>query len=80
MFGHKSTKFIFPKNLPNLSFLGGMKHVGREASGRSGISSPRDLATLDHRMAPRLEILLDMPAVSREVQLKHAWNQDDRLV
>ena len=57
-----------------------MKHVGREASGRSGISSPRDLATLDHRMAPRLEILLDMPAVSREVQIKHAWNQDDRWV
>ena len=55
-----------------------MKHVGRDASGRSGGPSPRDLATLDHRIAPRLEILLDMPSVSRDVQLKHAWNQDDR--
>lgn len=53
--------------------------MGRDASGRSGGPSPRDLATLDHRMAPRLEILLDMPSVSRDVQIKHAWNQDDRL-
>jgi hypothetical protein len=52
--------------------------VGRDASGRSGGPSPRDLATLDHRIAPRLEILLDMPSVSRDVQIKHAWNQDDR--
>jgi hypothetical protein len=31
-------------------------------------------------MSPRLEILLDMPPASKEVQLKHAWNQDDRFV
>ena len=29
-------------------------------------------------MPPRLEMLLDMPPAAREVQLKHAWNQDDR--
>jgi len=59
-------------------FLGGMKHVGRDASSRSGASSGREFATVDHRMAPRLEILLDMLPVPRDVQLKHAWNQDDR--
>ena len=55
--------------------------MGRDASGRLGSGpSPRNLATLDHRMAPRLEILLDMPSVCRDVQTKHAWNPDDRYI
>ena len=29
-------------------------------------------------MPTRLEMLMDMPAVSREQQLKHAWNEEDR--
>jgi SPRY domain-containing SOCS box protein 1/4 len=29
-------------------------------------------------MPSRLEILLDMPPVSRDVQMKHAWNCEDR--
>jgi SPRY domain-containing SOCS box protein 1/4 len=29
-------------------------------------------------MPARLEMLLDMPTVSRETQAKHAWNSEDR--
>nr|ACO15582.1 SPRY domain-containing SOCS box protein 1 [Caligus clemensi] len=30
------------------------------------------------KMSPRLEMLMDMPSALRDVQLKHAWNQEDR--
>nr|ACO11451.1 SPRY domain-containing SOCS box protein 1 [Caligus rogercresseyi] len=30
------------------------------------------------QMPPRLEMLLDMPPVGREIQIAHAWNQEDR--
>ena len=29
-------------------------------------------------MPTRLEMLLDMPAVAKETQVKHAWNSEDR--
>jgi hypothetical protein len=32
------------------------------------------------RMPPRLEMLLDIPAVGKDVQVKHAWNSEDRSV
>ncbi len=48
---------------------------GGHGHGQSG--GPREL-TPEVRMPPRLEMVLDMPAAPREVQLKHAWNQDDR--
>lgn len=32
----------------------------------------------EHKMPTRLEMLLDMPPVSRDVQVKHAWNSEDR--
>ncbi|XP_046405416.1 protein gustavus [Ischnura elegans] len=38
---------------------------------------PRELAQ-DFERPPRLDILLDMPPASREGQLKHAWNNEDR--
>ncbi|KAG8230427.1 hypothetical protein J437_LFUL015448 [Ladona fulva] len=38
---------------------------------------PRELAK-DFTRPRRLEILLDMPPASRESQLKHAWNSEDR--
>ena len=58
---------------------GNLKNTGRDGTIRTSGTSPRiPTATVDHRMSPRLEILLDMPPVNRDVQLKHAWNQDDR--
>ena len=38
----------------------------------------REAATFKQKMSTRLEALLDMPPVSKDVALKHAWNQDDR--
>lgn len=38
---------------------------------------PRELAQ-DFARPARLDILLDMPPASREAQLKHAWNAEDR--
>jgi hypothetical protein len=38
---------------------------------------PRELAQ-DFARPARLDILLDMPPASRDCQLKHAWNADDR--
>lgn len=32
----------------------------------------------EHRMPPRLEMLLDMPPAQKEIQLRHAWNSEDR--
>jgi len=32
----------------------------------------------EQKMPPRLEMLLDMPPVSRDVQVKNAWNSEDR--
>ena len=34
--------------------------------------------TYVHRIPPRLEMLMDMPPPSKEEQLKHAWNPEDR--
>ena len=31
-----------------------------------------------HRIPPRLEMLMDMPPPAKDVQVKNAWNQDDR--
>lgn len=38
---------------------------------------PRELSQ-DFARPARLDILLDMPAVPREAQIKHAWNAEDR--
>ncbi len=53
-----------------------LKHSARDVNNRCGTSSKE--LVLEHRIPPRLEMLMDMPAVVREVQLKHAWNPDDR--
>lgn len=59
---------------------GGVKSVnGREncTNFRPGI--PKELVMgQDFARPARLDILLDMPPVTRECQLKHAWNADDR--
>jgi len=58
------------------SKLSSLKHSHRDGANRHGTSS-KDL-TYSHRIPPRLEMLMDMPPVSKDVQLKHAWNPDDR--
>jgi hypothetical protein len=49
--------------------------MGRETTTRT--PGPRELA---EELTPpaRLDMLLDMPPASKEVQLKHAWNSEDR--
>lgn len=70
---------------------GGVKSVARESStgagggvgvGGGGAVSykpvvPRELAQ-DLSRPARLDILLDMPPASRETQIHHSWNAEDR--
>lgn len=55
----------------------GVKTVNRESPQPYKPVIPRELAQ-DFARPARLDILLDMPPASREAQLKHAWNADDR--
>jgi len=58
---------------------GGMKSVGRGEGGSLQPRLTRELAmSPDYTRPKRLDLLLDMPPVPREVSLKHAWNADDR--
>ncbi|KAI9565637.1 hypothetical protein GHT06_009429 [Daphnia sinensis] len=62
---------------------GGVKGLsGREGShsslGGAKPSNSRHEMPHDFTKPSRLEALLDMPPTSREVELKHAWNADDR--
>ena len=59
------------------SSLGGGS-TGNNANGKSGSNGHKDFLTDPPRIPPRLEMLLDMPPVPRDIQTKHAWNQDDR--
>lgn len=61
---------------------GGIKSVTRGDHQSSSATShkpiiPRELASFFTRPA-RLDVLLDMPPVTREVQVKHSWNSEDR--
>lgn len=62
---------------------GGVKSVTRGDHHSSSSAAnhkpiiPRELASFFTRPA-RLDVLLDMPPVSREVQIKHSWNAEDR--
>ncbi|XP_029435064.1 SPRY domain-containing SOCS box protein 1 [Rhinatrema bivittatum] len=38
----------------------------------------QELQGLDYCKPPRLDLILDMPAASQEVQLQHSWNNYDR--
>ncbi|VVC37775.1 Concanavalin A-like lectin/glucanase domain,SPRY domain,SOCS box domain,B30.2/SPRY domain [Cinara cedri] len=55
----------------------GVKTVSRESAQPYKPVVPRELAQ-DFARPARLDILLDMPPASKEVQIKHAWNADDR--
>ncbi|KAL7028456.1 hypothetical protein ACKWTF_005843 [Chironomus riparius] len=61
---------------------GGVKSVTRGDHQSSSATNhkpiiPRELASFFTRPA-RLDVLLDMPPVTREVQVKHSWNAEDR--
>jgi len=59
------------------SKFGNLKHSSRDGNGRSLGTSSKEL-TYMHRIPPRLEMLMDMPPPAKDVQVKNAWNQDDR--
>ena len=52
--------------------------TGNTVGGKAGSNGQKDFLTDPPRIPPRLEMLLDMPPVPRDIQVKHAWNQDDR--
>ena len=53
----------------------GIRHSNRDGAGaRTGQTAKPGLGAGDNKMPPRLEMLLDMPAVPKETQVKHAWN------
>lgn len=58
-------------------FSGGVKTVSRESAQPYKPVVPRELAQ-DFARPARLDILLDMPPASKEMQIKHGWNADDR--
>nr|CAD7256725.1 unnamed protein product [Timema shepardi] len=60
-----------------LNILGGVKSVNRESPQPYKPVIPRELAQ-DFARPARLDILLDMPPASRDCQVKHAWNSEDR--
>lgn len=62
--------------------MGGVNSRGNRHS-RDGGSGPRappkgGVTPGENKMPPRLELLLDMPTVHRDTQVKHAWNSEDR--
>jgi len=54
------------------------RRASRDASSKVQSSSNNKELVLEHRIPPRLEMLMDMPPVSKDIQIKHAWNSDDR--
>ncbi|KAL5235155.1 hypothetical protein ACI65C_002565 [Semiaphis heraclei] len=55
----------------------GVKTVSRESAQPYKPVVPRELAQ-DFARPARLDILLDMPPASKDMQIKHGWNADDR--
>lgn len=56
---------------------GGIKTIAREPTYKS-LSSQPDIYNADFQKPSRLDMLLDMPKASKEVQSEHGWNADDR--
>lgn len=56
---------------------GSVKSVSRDQPAQFKTIIPRELAQ-DFNRPARLDVLLDMPPVSRDTQLKYSWNADDR--
>lgn len=68
---------------PSRSFnMGGVNSRSNRHS-RDGSNGPRappkgGVTPGEIKMPPRLELLLDMPTVHKDTQVKHAWNSEDR--
>lgn len=60
----------------SVSAQGGVGAGGGAAIGYKPVV-PRELAQ-DLSRPARLDVLLDMPPASRETQIHHSWNADDR--
>lgn len=57
---------------------GGIKTITRD-SASTGRMLSKDLAMIqDFVKPPRLDMLLDMPTASYEMQIAHSWNNEDR--
>jgi len=54
-----------------------IRHSAREGNSSSKAKSSQG-PSIDMKMPPRLELLLDMPPASKETQVKNAWNSEDR--
>ena len=55
----------------------GIRHSHRDGgTGARTASSKAGVASGETKMPTRLEMLLDMPTVSRETQIKNAWNSE----
>ena len=61
----------------SLQVSGGIKTVGREPTYKS-LNRDHIMYNPDFQKPARLDMLLDMPVASREVQEQHCWNTDDR--
>lgn len=64
----------------NNASMGGVQTRGlknKDRFGNNGNGNCKDISP-EIRMPSRLEILLDMPSVGKDVQEKNAWNTDDR--
>ena len=77
------TKELLHRRKPRPNTMGGnvsrsIRHSSRDGNGSSRSQSSKGATIGDMKMPPRLEMLLDMPSASREVQNKHAWNAEDR--
>ena len=58
----------------------GIRHSHRDGgAGRGGAAASKAGAgNGETKMPTRLEMLLDMPTVSRETQIKNAWNSESQ--
>ena len=56
----------------------GIRHSHRDGgAGRGGAAASKaGVGNGETKMPTRLEMLLDMPTVSRETQIKNAWNSE----
>ncbi|XP_023243456.1 protein gustavus-like [Centruroides sculpturatus] len=73
--------FYTPHWLVNMGQKGstGIKPISRETSAPCHSHLPRDLNLGQELPRPaRLDMLLDMPPSNHDVQVKHAWNSEDR--
>ena len=56
---------------------GGIKTIAREPTYKA-LQRNNDIYNPDFQKPSRLDMLLDMPVASKEMQNEHSWNEDDR--